>query len=309
MITDGQVLELRRWLDKGFSLAASARMSGMDEKTGRKYRDDERLPSQRKKPRDYRTRVDPFETVWPEVRGPLGGRTASQSQDAFRVAAGKVSGAVSQFDPANLRAAGGPMAESVRAGKAGDVRAGASSGPVGRQRLYGPERSRRADRRAKVRSYVVSLRVDVLEHRVRFPLLFRIVRGLERGDSESLLGVRRRAPKASHRQLDRSGQQSFGSKNAHPALPGVDGALRSQTGENQCAVCERERRCGILEWPFQKPGRSSVASAREPGFFESRRLCAFLGRIDRQGEPTSSKTLCRRTRVFDEVAGLSPGYR
>jgi hypothetical protein len=71
MITDGQVLELRRWLDKGFSLAASARMSGMNEKTGRKYRDDERLPSQRKKPRGYRTRVDPFETVWPEVEARL----------------------------------------------------------------------------------------------------------------------------------------------------------------------------------------------------------------------------------------------
>ncbi len=34
MITNGQVLELRRLLDKGLSLAASARMSGMDEKTG-----------------------------------------------------------------------------------------------------------------------------------------------------------------------------------------------------------------------------------------------------------------------------------
>ena len=39
----------------------------MDEKTARTYREDRRLPSARKQPRDYRTRVDPFEEVWEEV--------------------------------------------------------------------------------------------------------------------------------------------------------------------------------------------------------------------------------------------------
>jgi len=71
MITDGHVLELRRLLKKGFSLAASARMTLMDEKTARDYRDDSRLPSQRKTPREYRTRVDPFEKVWDEVQARL----------------------------------------------------------------------------------------------------------------------------------------------------------------------------------------------------------------------------------------------
>jgi len=42
-------------------LAASARMTEMSEKTARKYRDDERLPSERKTVRDDRTRIDPFE--------------------------------------------------------------------------------------------------------------------------------------------------------------------------------------------------------------------------------------------------------
>ena len=40
----------------------------MDEKTARSYRDDDRLPSQRNAKRDYRTRVDPFAEVWPEVQ-------------------------------------------------------------------------------------------------------------------------------------------------------------------------------------------------------------------------------------------------
>jgi len=67
MTTDGQVSELRRCLAAGKSLAASARMASMDKKTARSYRDDQALPSQRKKPRQYRTRLDPFVDVWAEV--------------------------------------------------------------------------------------------------------------------------------------------------------------------------------------------------------------------------------------------------
>ena len=68
MISDGQVKELRRLLLNGKSLALSARMTEMSDKTARDYRDDDRLPSQRKTPRDYRTRPDPFVEVWPEVQ-------------------------------------------------------------------------------------------------------------------------------------------------------------------------------------------------------------------------------------------------
>ena len=68
MVTDGQVKELRRMLAQDKTLAAAARMTDMSEKTARSYRDDERLPSQRKRVRKYRTRVDPFADVWDEVR-------------------------------------------------------------------------------------------------------------------------------------------------------------------------------------------------------------------------------------------------
>ncbi len=68
MIKDGHVKELRRLLTLGRTLTTSARMTEMSEKTARKYRDDERLPSERKATRDYRTRVDPFEDVWGEVQ-------------------------------------------------------------------------------------------------------------------------------------------------------------------------------------------------------------------------------------------------
>ena len=71
MIKDGQVRELRRQLTLGKSLAASARMTGMTEKTAWDYRDDGRVPSQRKRPRNYRTRVDPFAGIWADVQRKL----------------------------------------------------------------------------------------------------------------------------------------------------------------------------------------------------------------------------------------------
>ena len=68
MTTDGQVRKLRRLLSLGDSLASASRKTGMDEKTARKYRDSEGLPSQRKSRRTWRTRVDPFAEVWPQIR-------------------------------------------------------------------------------------------------------------------------------------------------------------------------------------------------------------------------------------------------
>jgi hypothetical protein len=67
MVTDGQVKELWRLLQKGEALVTAARRTEMSKKTARKYRDQPRLPSQSKKTRDYRTRVDPFADVWGEV--------------------------------------------------------------------------------------------------------------------------------------------------------------------------------------------------------------------------------------------------
>jgi hypothetical protein len=67
MIRDGQVRRLRRLLDAGEFLVVAAGRTGMDEKTARKYRDSEGLPTELVKPRTWRTREDPFEEVWPEV--------------------------------------------------------------------------------------------------------------------------------------------------------------------------------------------------------------------------------------------------
>ena len=53
------------FLGKGKPLYVAATRSGMTEKTARKYRDLGGITG--RQPRTYRTRQDPFETVWPEI--------------------------------------------------------------------------------------------------------------------------------------------------------------------------------------------------------------------------------------------------
>ena len=56
------------------TLVTAAAKAGMDEKTARKYRDLEELPSQTKRERTWRTRKDAFEDAWPEILQILGTR-------------------------------------------------------------------------------------------------------------------------------------------------------------------------------------------------------------------------------------------
>jgi hypothetical protein len=67
MVTDRQVRQLWRELESPLPLNLAARRAGMSEKTARQYRDRRELPSSRKAPRTYRTRIDPFAEVWIEV--------------------------------------------------------------------------------------------------------------------------------------------------------------------------------------------------------------------------------------------------
>jgi hypothetical protein len=66
-VTDAQVKELRRNLNRGASLHQAAMKAGMDPKTARKYRDRGQLPSESRPAHTWRTRVDPLLEVWPRL--------------------------------------------------------------------------------------------------------------------------------------------------------------------------------------------------------------------------------------------------
>lgn len=69
MVTDIQVRKLKKYLSQGKTLGVAALQAGMDEKTGRKYRDLSKMPSEIKaeRIRDWRTREDPFDEIWESI--------------------------------------------------------------------------------------------------------------------------------------------------------------------------------------------------------------------------------------------------
>src|SRR4051794_20683824 len=67
MVTDRLFRRLRKLIQTEDTLAQAADKAGVDEKTARKYRDSDTLPTQRRVPHTWRTREDPFQDVWTEL--------------------------------------------------------------------------------------------------------------------------------------------------------------------------------------------------------------------------------------------------
>ena len=74
MVTDVRASKMFRFLREGDSVRSISRKLKMSEKTVRKYRDADLLPSQIERPeRNYRTRPDPLTEFWPEIETLLQG--------------------------------------------------------------------------------------------------------------------------------------------------------------------------------------------------------------------------------------------
>ena len=83
MVTDGQVRLLMKGIQQAKSLAVAAAKAGMSEKTARRYRDLGKLPGEVRPRHDWRTRPDPFEEVWAEVRGHLDREPGLEARTLF----------------------------------------------------------------------------------------------------------------------------------------------------------------------------------------------------------------------------------
>jgi hypothetical protein len=100
MITDAQVRMLRQFLGEGHPLFRAAMKVGMDTKTARKYRQADRLPSESITTRTWRTREDPFQDVWPQLRDLLERNPGLQAKTLFEDLQGRFPG---QFPDSQLR--------------------------------------------------------------------------------------------------------------------------------------------------------------------------------------------------------------
>lgn len=83
MIKDQQVRLLMKQLREGTPLVAAAAKAGMSERTARTWRDSGKLPSETERKRDWRTRADPFEDLWPEAEALLASDPGLQAKTVF----------------------------------------------------------------------------------------------------------------------------------------------------------------------------------------------------------------------------------
>ena len=97
---DAQVRKLMEELQKHGKVSLAAMRSGMDRKTARKYRDRGKLPSEQKKARDWRTRVDPVSAIWSQAEAWL---TEAPELEALALFEWLMEANAGQVDPAHLR--------------------------------------------------------------------------------------------------------------------------------------------------------------------------------------------------------------
>ena len=100
MVTDKQVRILMKLIKTEKTRSIAASKAGMDEKTARKYEGIGRLPSEVKKDHTWKTRQDPFEEVWEEIRDYLESNAGFESTTLFSYLQSKYSG---KFPDGQLR--------------------------------------------------------------------------------------------------------------------------------------------------------------------------------------------------------------
>ena len=71
MVTDRQVRRLWKLLAEEKNVCCASAKADMSDRTGRKYRELRRLPSEVAPEHTWRTRSDPFAEVWAEVHEQL----------------------------------------------------------------------------------------------------------------------------------------------------------------------------------------------------------------------------------------------
>src|SRR5436305_3401191 len=100
MVTDAQVRRLKRLSKTEKTQELAAAKAGMDVKTARKYLAESKLPSENIPERTWRTRPDPFERVWEEIRVQIETNAGLEAKTIFEALQRKYPG---EFGDGQLR--------------------------------------------------------------------------------------------------------------------------------------------------------------------------------------------------------------
>jgi len=84
-VTDAQVRKLMEEMSKHGRIGDAAMKAGMHRETARKYVAAGELPSTMAAPRDWRTRLDPFEEDWPEIEARLRATPELEAKTVFEL--------------------------------------------------------------------------------------------------------------------------------------------------------------------------------------------------------------------------------
>ncbi len=98
--SDAQVRRLLEEMSRHGKVGLAAMKAGMDRKTARKYVHEEKLPSEMREPRTWRTRADPFESDWEEVARRLCEAPELEAKSLFEDLMGRQP---ERYEPGHLR--------------------------------------------------------------------------------------------------------------------------------------------------------------------------------------------------------------
>src|ERR1035438_4675840 len=172
MVTDEQVRRLRKLSNTEKNQEIAASKAGMDPTTARRYLGLERLPSELKRERHWRTQGGSVQRGLGRSSAAGARKSSVGGQDAVRMAATGIPGTVQRWADPDPATADQAVAGHGGSSAGGVLRPEAHAGTAVRVGLHAYDRAGDHTRRAEVRAPGVPLRADVLELGDGHDLLF-----------------------------------------------------------------------------------------------------------------------------------------
>ena len=278
MITDVRASKMFLLLHQGESVAGIARRLNMSEKTIRKYRDADKLPSQIERPeRTYRTREDPLAEYWSEIEDLL-------ERDPRLKPYAILDWLKQKYNPPQ-----GEPCVTVSIRRTLERRVGRWKLEHGvEQEVKFPQVHHAGDVLAFDFVGLNSLQITI-DRKPFTHMLFHAVftysnweyvhlchsesfEALSAGLQDAFAFRRGRPATRPQRQFVSSGQQSFQRQRVRRGVPRLADALRREGPSHQRPQAARERRRGVIARPLQRCAGPDATTAGKPRLRERRRI-------------------------------------
>ena len=266
MVTDQQVRRLFKLIhtEKNFGIAAMK--AGMDEKTALKYRNLAKLPSEIKQAHNWRTRQNPFEDNWDEIKAMLKINPGLESKTIFEDLQRRYPG---QFADGQLRT----LQRHIKIWRA-------SEGPskeVFFSQNHHPGELCQSDF-THMNKLGVTIAGQPFDHLIyHFVLTYsnwetgticfsESFESLSQGLQNALFKLGGVPEKHRTDRLTTAVNKAWAPGRVYPELSGSFSSLPYKRLQNKSSQPSRKRRCGTASLSFQKRPGTGAAFKKQPGF-------------------------------------------